>query len=308
VIGYTIRRLINLVPILVGVSILTFLLIHAIPGDPAAIRAGVSATPEQVEAVRRQFGLDDPLPVQYLHYLRDIVTGNFGSSFITGQDVGPELVRRFFFTFRFSLIAMCLALVLGILAGVASALRPRTLADTCITGLSILGLAMPSFWLGLMLLQVFAGTWQVLPSGGSGSWRNLVLPSIVLATSSAAVLARMTRASMLDTLDQDFVRTLKAAGVRRPQIVYKHALRNALNPVITMAGLQFGFMLAGTVVVEVVFSLPGVGRMIVTSIFARDYPVVQGGLLLLATTFVLVNLVTDLLYAIANPRIRYGSD
>lgn len=304
--GYSIRRLLNLIPILIGVSILTFLIIHAIPGDPAAIRAGVGATGRQVEAVRSQFGLADPLPVQYLHYLRDVLTGNFGDSFTTGQHVGPELLRRFVFTFRISVLSMVIALAIGILAGVSSALRPNTLSDMGITSISILGLAMPSFWLGLLLLQVFSGSLGWLPSGGTGTWKNLVLPAFVLATSSSAVITRMTRASMLDTLNQDYIRTLKAAGIRRRRIIYRHALRNALNPVITMAGLQFGFLLAGTVVVEVVFSLPGVGRMIVTAIFARNYPVVQGGLLLLATTFVVVNLITDLLYAVANPRIRYG--
>lgn len=305
-IGYALRRLAQLIPILFGVSVATFLLLHAIPGDPAVIVAGAGATNAEIDALRKSMGLDDSLLAQYGHYVANVVTGNFGNSFVTHLPVGPELLSRFLFTLRLSVVAMAGAVIIGIVAGVSAALRSGRTSDLIITAISMLGLAMPGFWLGLMLLELFAAKLRWLPAGGSGSWANIVLPAFVLATSGAAIIARMTRASMLGTLGQDYIRTLAAAGVERWRIVYQHALRNALNPVITVAGLQFGFLLAGVVVIEVVFTLPGVGNMIVMAIFARDYPIVQGGLLLLATTVVVVNLLTDLAYAVANPRIRYG--
>lgn len=305
--AYALRRLLHLIPILFGVSVATFLLLHAIPGDPAVILAGAGATNGEIAALRKSLGLDEPLLVQYADYLRNVVTGNFGNSFVTHLPVGPQLLSRFLFTLRLSVVSMVAAIIIGIVAGVSAAVRSGRASDMLITGLSMLGLAMPGFWLGLMLLELFAAKLRWLPAGGSGSWSNLVLPAFVLATSGAAIIARMTRASMLDTLSQDYIRTLAAAGIERWRIVYRHALRNALNPVITVAGLQFGFLLAGVVVIEVVFTLPGVGNTLVTAIFSRDYPVVQGGLLLLATTVVVVNLLTDLIYAIANPRIRYGA-
>ena len=303
---YLLARTGQLLPVLLGVTLLTFAVLHAIPGDPAALRAGVEATESQLAAIRAEMGLTRPLYAQYLGYLGQVLQGDFGESFRSGQPVGPELLRRFGFTFSLSLLSMGLALLIGIPAGVAAALTRTSWRDTMIMVLAMVSLSMPTFWLALILLQIFAGGLGWLPAGGSGTWRHLVLPAVVLGTGVAAVITRITRSSMIDVLSQDYIRTLTSAGLSRTRIIYRHALRNALNPVITMASLQFGFLLAGAVIVEVVFSLPGIGRMVVMAIFNRDYPIVQGGLLLLAGSFVAVNLVSDVLYALANPRIRYG--
>jgi peptide/nickel transport system permease protein len=303
---YTLRRIVLLIPVLLGVSLLSFSLLHVIPGDPVTILAGVDATPEVLERIRADFGLNDPLPVQYARYVARAVQGDLGIS-IRGRDpVAQVLAQRFQFTFQLTILSMVLAIAIGVLAGVIAATNQGSWLDAAIMVVALAGISVPSFWLGLLLLQIFAGMLSWLPAGGSGTPLHLLLPSLVLGTSGAAVVARMTRGSMLDVIRQDYVRTLRANGLPERLIVYKHALRNALNPVITVVGLQFGVLMAGAVVVETVFSLPGVGRLMVNAIFNRDYPVIQGGMLLLAVAFVLVNLLTDMAYALINPRIRYS--
>lgn len=302
---YFLSRLAQLVPVVLGVAVFTFLILHLIPGDPAQIRAGTDVSEEGVQAIREEYGLDDPLPVQFGSYVWKAVHGDLGTSIHTGETVSRALLDRFVFTIELTSLSIVVAIVLGLTAGVIAATHQNSWLDNAIMVVSLTGLSMPRFWLGLILLQIFAGQLGWFPSGGGGGFDHLVLPAIVLGTSVAASITRMTRAAMLEVIRQDFVRTLRANGVSRFLIVYKHALRNALNPVLTVIGANFGFLLAGTVVVETVFSLPGVGRLMITSIFNRDYPMIQGGLLLLAIVFVLVNLVTDLLYAAVNPRVRY---
>jgi peptide/nickel transport system permease protein len=303
--SYALRRIAYLVPVVLGVSLVSFSLLHFIPGDPAVVLAGVGATPQDLEGIRAEYGLNEPLPVQYLNYLTRAARGDLGISIRTRDPVARTLATRLQLTLQLTVLSMLLSVSLGVLAGVLAATHHNTWIDTSIMVTALTGISIPGFWLGLLLLVVFAGMLHWLPAGGSGTPFHLILPSIVLGTSGAAVIARMTRASMLDVTRQDYLRTLRANGVSEQLIVYKHALRNALNPVITVVGLQFGFLLGGAVIVESVFALPGVGMLMVNAIFNRDYPVVQGGMLVIAVLFVLVNLLTDLTYGLVNPRIRY---
>jgi peptide/nickel transport system permease protein len=303
--SYALRRIAYLVPVVLGVSLVSFSLLHFIPGDPAVVLAGVGATPQDLEGIRAEYGLNEPLPVQYLNYLTRAARGDLGISIRTRDPVARTLATRLQLTLQLTVLSMLLSVSLGVLAGVLAATHHNTWIDTSIMVTALTGISVPGFWLGLLLLVVFAGMLHWLPAGGSGTPFHLILPSIVLGTSGAAVIARMTRASMLDVTRQDYLRTLRANGVSEQLIVYKHALRNALNPVITVVGLQFGFLLGGAVIVESVFALPGVGMLMVNAIFNRDYPVVQGGMLVIAVLFVLVNLLTDLTYGLVNPRIRY---
>ena len=304
-IGYTLRRIAYLVPVIVGVSLVSFGLLRFIPGDPAVVLAGVGATEADLQGIRQEYGLDQPVPVQYVAYIGKALRGDLGISIRTRDPVSRTLFQRLQLTVQLTLLSMLISVSLGVFAGVVAATRHNTWVDTAIMVTSLAGISLPGFWLGLILLVVFAGMLHWLPAGGSGTPLHLILPAIVLGTSGAAVIARMTRGSMLDVIRQDYLRTLRANGVSEQLIVYKHALRNALNPVITVVGLQFGFLLGGAVIVESVFALPGVGALMVNAIFNRDYPVVQGGMLVIATLFVLVNLGTDLLYGLVNPRIRY---
>jgi ABC-type dipeptide/oligopeptide/nickel transport system permease component len=303
---YIARRLLQVIPVLIGVSLVAFGVLHLIPGDPAAIIAGPEATEVELAAIRRQLGLDAPLPVQYVRFLEHALQGDLGVSLRTREPVIELLVTRIAFTFQLTLLTMAIAVTLGVVTGVIAATKHNTWIDSAVMLFALVGLSIPSFWLGLMGLILFAATLGWLPSGGAGGIEHLILPAVVLGASGAAVITRMTRSSMLEVIGQDYIRTLRAMGVPARSIVFKHALRNALNPVITVVGLEFGSFLAGTTVVETVFSLPGVGRLMVSAIFNRDYAVIQGGMLVLALLFVFVNLATDLLYAFMNPRIRFS--
>ena len=303
---YIVRRVAQVIPVLLGVSIVAFAVLHLIPGDPAAIIAGPEATDAELVAIRRQLGLDAPLPVQYFRFVEQAVQGDLGVSLRTREPVVDLLASRIGFTFQLTVLTMFIAVVVGVLTGVIAAMNHNTWIDSAVMVFALAGLSIPSFWLGLMGLIVFAATLGWLPSGGAGGIEHLVLPAVVLGASGGAVITRMTRSSMLEVIGQDYIRTLRAMGVPGRSIVFRHALRNALNPVITVVGLEFGSFLAGTTVVETVFSLPGVGRLMVSAIFTRDYAVIQGGMLVLALLFVVVNLATDLLYAFMNPRIRFS--
>lgn len=302
---YTLRRILLLVPVLAGVSLASFFLLHLIPGDPAVILAGVEASPAEVQAIRHEFGLSAPLPVQYVRYIARALRGDLGISIHNRAPIAATVMTRMRFTTGLTVISLALAVTIGVMAGVLAATRQNSWLDSGIMLLALVGVSVPSFWLGLLLLLVFAGMLHWLPAGGSGGLQHLVLPAVVLGMSGAPVIARLVRASMLDVIRQDYIRALRAHGLPERLIIYRHALRNALNPVITVIGLQFGFLLAGAVIVETVFGLPGVGVLMVAAIFSRDYPVIQGGMLLIAVAFVLVNLLTDLAYAWVNPRIRY---
>lgn len=302
---YTLKRLAMLIPVLLGVSIISFSLLRMVPGDPAVLLAGEDANPDFIEAVRQEHGFDQPVHIQYLRFLGNVVRGDFGVSIRSREPVINLLKQRFAFTLKLSLCAILIATIIGLIAGIISATRQYSIFDNLSMIGALFGISMPIFWLGLLLMLVFAVHLRWLPAGGSGELRHLILPAIAMGAASAAVIARMTRASMLEVIRQDYIRTARANGLRERIVIYKHALKNAMIPVITVFGLEFGYMLGGAVLTETVFSLPGIGRLMVEGIFQRDYAVVQGAMILVATTFVLVNLLTDIAYAFFDPKIRY---
>lgn len=303
-IKFIVRRLILLIPVLIGVSVIAFLMLHLAPGDPAKLLAGLEASAEDVAALRVRFGLDKPLFVQYFMFLKGIFDGSL-ISFKYEMPVVNVIAPRILNTLKLSCASILVALTVGMIAGILSAVRRHSIVDYIATTMALLGVSMPVFWWGLILIMIFSVYLMWLPSGGMGDLRHLILPAIVLGTSSAGVIARMTRSSMMDILKQDYITAAKAKGLPSRIVVYRHALRNALIPTVTVVGLEFGYMLAGAVLTETVFSWPGIGRLIVDSIMARDYPVVQASLVLVAGLFVMVNLGVDILYAFLDPRIRY---
>jgi len=305
--GYVIRRLLLAIPVIIGVSILVFSIVRFIPGDPARAIAGVHASPRYVEQVRRELLLDEGLHVQYFVYMTNLVQGDMGRSALTRRPVTVELMERFPNTLVLTAAAMAIAIAFGMSAGIVSATRRYSLFDNFSMLAALIGVAAPVFWLGIMFQLLFSVNLGWLPSGGIGTWRHLVLPALTLGLATTALIARITRSSMLDVLGQDYITTARSKGLVERIVIYKHALKNALIPVVTVMGLQFGTLLGGAVLTETVFSWPGIGRLMVDSILNRDYPVVQGAVLLLAVFFVLINLVVDVIYAYLDPRITYGS-
>lgn len=303
--NYLLRRLLHIIPVLFGVTLLTFSMLHLIPGDPAQILAGPDASANDIAALRQQMGLDKSLPVQYLDYLTGLVQGDLGRSMSTRRPVLDELMDRFPNTIILAIAGVGVAVLLGIPIGVIAAIRARTMVDHAGMVLALLGISAPAFWLGFVLMMVFSVQLGWLPSAGYRSWGHLVLPAITLGTGAMAIVARMTRSSLLEVLRQDYVRTARAKGLHEIIVIAKHALRNALIPTTTVVGLSFGSLLGGAVLTEMVFAWPGLGRLIVYSIGIRDLPVIQGAVLLLALTFVLVNLGVDLLYSLIDPRVRH---
>ncbi len=298
------RRLVMLIPVLIGVSIISFLILHLAPGDPAELLAGEEATQQDIMRVRHQFGLDKPLYVQYFRFIEGIFDGELKSlkfELPVIDVIGPRLVN----TLELSLASIVIAVVIGMLAGVLSATHRYSWIDYISTVVALMGVSLPVFWWGLLLILLFAVKIGILPSGGMGGFSHLILPAVVLGTASTAIIARMTRSSMLDVLRQDYITTARSKGLVERIVIYRHALRNALIPTVTVVGLQFGYMLAGAVLTETVFSWPGVGRLLVDSILSRDFPVVQASLLIIAGIFVIVNLMVDIIYALLDPRIRY---
>jgi len=312
--AYALRRLLLAVPVLFGVSVLVFAVLHLAPGDPAAIMLGAQATKEDVERLRRELGLDQPLFVQYLNWIGQVARGDLGRSIPLGRAVLPEVLLRFKATLLLTAGALAIAVLLGLIAGIVSAVKQYSWLDRMSMGVAVTGVSLPVFWTGIMLIIVFALQLRWFPSSGMSSpygsgvadvlW-HLVLPAVTLGTASAAALARLTRSSVLEIIRQDYVRSARAKGLAERAVIARHVLKNAVNPIITVLGVQVGFLLGGAILTETVFSWPGLGSMMVRAIQARDYPLVQGGVLLIATTFVLVNLVVDLLYAVFDPRIRY---
>ena len=303
---YALQRLILAVPVLIGVSVLTFLMLHFVPGDPVAAmfigQGGAKA--EQLEEVREQLGLNDPLPVQYVNYMKGVVQGDLGRSIRTNEPVSEMISRNFPPTLQLTLASMGLAVVLGVTLGVVAAIKRGTIVDNLTMVVALAGVSMPSFWLGLLLISVFSirlGWFSII--GGAG-WQNLVLPSVALGFAAAAIIARMVRSSLLEVLGENFITTARAKGLAERRVIVRHAFRNAAIPVLTIVGLQFGGLLAGAVIVESVFSRQGIGRMLVNALQSRDFPVAQGGVLFVATVYVLVNLVVDLLYGVVDPRIQ----
>jgi len=304
-IQYAIRRLLLAVPTLLGVSMLVFGILRMLPGDPATAMAGVHATQEVVERIRAEHGLDKPIHLQYLGFMKDLFRGNLGKSIRTALPVTTEVVSRLIPTLELTAVSMVLAVLLGVIVGVISAAKPYTVFDYGSMLGALVGLSAPVFWLGLMLMLLFSLQLGWLPAAGRGDFRYLILPSVTLAASSVALIARFTRSTMLEVLRSEYIATARAKGLRENRVILRHALSNAMIPILTIIGLRFGALLSGAVLTENVFAWPGVGRLVVDSISARDYPVVQGAVLMIAVSFVFINLVVDLLYGVVNPRIRY---
>ena len=305
--SYLIRRTIQTVLLLWGVTIIVFLLVHLTPGDPALLMLGDAATDAAVEDLREQLGLNEPLPVQYAKYMGNIVQGDFGRSIRAQRPVLPYVMDRFPETLKLTAGALLVALLISLPIGIFAAVKHGTPYDNASMFLALIGQATPGFWLGLMLIALFAVRLQLLPASGAGegfSIKHLILPSITLASFLIGLLVRLTRSSMLDVLQQDFVRTARAKGLREQAVIIRHALRNALIPLITVIGIQVGTLLGGAVVTETVFAWPGVGSLVVQAISQRDYPVVQAIVLLLALVFVLINYIVDITYHLLDPRIR----
>jgi peptide/nickel transport system permease protein len=305
VITYVARRVVASVPTLWGVATVVFVMARLLPGDPARVIAGVLASPEDVERIRQQMGLDQPLWVQYGNFLGSLLRLNLGTSAHTNAPVIEEIGSRLPYTVELAVVALVLAVTVGVLAGVAAAIRRNTMLDLLISSFSVFGVSMPVYWLGLMMIILFAIDLRLLPAAGADEPTSILMPAVTLALFSLGLIARMTRSSMLEVLGQDYVRTARAKGAPLRSVVFRHALRNALLPIMTVIGLQFGALLGGAVVTETVFAWPGVGRLLIDSIFFRDYPVVQGLVLMFGTTFVVINLLVDLLYAYVDPRIHY---
>lgn len=331
---YITKRVLMLLPVLLGVSILAFSLIRLAPGDPALTISGLHASPQVISAIREKYGLDKPLTTQYWVWLKQVLRGDLGRSIVSNEYVTKEILERFPNTIELTMLAMIFAVVIGSIAGITSASRQYSVFDYSFMGVALFGLSMPVFWLGIMLMMIFGVYLRWLPISGRismmisfqritgfylldslitgnftafiSSLRHLILPSVALSTIPMATIARVTRSSMLEVLRQDFIRTERAKGLSERMVIYKHAVRNAMIPVITVIGLNFGLLLAGAILTETVFSWPGIGRYVVDAVNMRDYPVVQGCVLFFALMFVIVNLITDIVYVYIDPRIHYG--
>ena len=302
---YIVRRLLETIPLMIIISIFVFMFIHILPGDPARTMAGVEATPEEIEAIREEFGLNDPLLVQYANYMKDLLRGDMGRSLKSNIPVSELIWSRFQFTIQLVCAGLIWAPFLGIFIGVICAIKRGTWVDLGGMLLAICGLSAPGFWIGLIGIQFFCVKLGALPSAGLDSWKSLVLPSLVTGTGIMATLARYSRSSMLETLREDYVRTARAKGQKEFTVMFRHAFKNSLIQIITILGLQIGGLLSGSVITETIFSIPGMGRLLVDSIGYRDYPAIQGLLMIFALQYVLINLVVDVLYGVINPKIRY---
>ncbi len=302
---YIVSRLISTIIVVFGVVVVAFLVLYLIPGDPAYIIAGPWATPEAVENIRIELYLDQPLPIQFILYLTSLLRGDFGSSVISHRPVLLELIPRYLNTLQLALASLTIASIIGVIIGVTTALRHRSVYDTVTMGSTILTISTPSFILGLFLLYIFSLYLRWFPSFGRSSPLSIVLPAITNAAWSLANIARLTRTSVLETLNKEFVRTMKAMGLPDRIVNYKYALKNAIIPVLVIIGIQFGYSLAGAVFTEAVFSWPGIGTTIISAIFSRDFPMLRGGILLVSISFVVVNLITDIIISRIDPRIRY---
>lgn len=304
---YILRRLAQVVPVLFGISVFTALMIHLVPGDPVLVFAGNKpVSDERYQQLRHQYGLDKPIWEQYTTYLVNLLHGNLGTGIANQRPVSDTIAEAFWPTVQLTLAGLAVALLIGVSLGILAALFHNTWFDTGAMALALLGVSMPAFYLGLLLLFAFSFRFHLFPATGLGDWKHLVLPALTVGFASSAYIARLVRSSMLETLHQDYVVTARAKGLRERAVVLRHALKNALIPVVTYLGLQFAGLLTGAVVTETVFSRPGLGRVAVTAISNRDFPVIQGTVLFFAATYVLVSLVVDLSYAVIDPRIRYG--
>ena len=313
---YVIRRLLALVLVVFGVTVAVFLMVRLIPGDVVTVLLGSEgvADPQRLALMRHYFGLDQPLYLQYAEWLGNILHGDFGVSLMTGRPILPDVLARLPVTLQLTVMAMLLSLLVAVPAGILSAARPDSLADSAVRVAALIGLSVPNFWLATLLVLFVSLYWRVLPTSGYvplsvdplGSVRSLLLPALSLALPNLAIVLRMTRSSMLEVLRQEYIVTARSKGLRERLVIARHALRNALIPIVTVAGIQVGYLLGGAIVIEQIFALPGLGTLILGAITQRDYPLLQAGVLFIAVAFPLVNLVVDLLYAYLDPKIRYG--
>ncbi|PXN70224.1 glutathione ABC transporter permease GsiC [Salmonella enterica] len=303
--NYVLKRLLGLIPTLLIVAVLVFLFVHLLPGDPARLIAGPEADAQVIALVRQQLGLDQPLHVQFWRYITHVLQGDFGTSMVSRRPVSEEIASRFLPTLWLTITSMIWAVLFGMAIGIAAAVWRNRWPDRLGMTLAVTGISFPAFALGMLLMQIFSVDLGWLPTVGADSWQHYILPSLTLGAAVASVMARFTRSSFVDVLSEDYMRTARAKGVSETWVGLKHGLRNAMSPVVTMMGLQFGFLLGGSIVVEKVFNWPGLGRLLVDSVDMRDYPVIQAEVLLFSLEFILINLVVDVLYAAINPAIRY---
>lgn len=301
---YVLRRLLLLIPVIIGVTFIVFTIMHFSPGDPAQMRLGEHAPEAAVEALREEMGLNDNFFVQYGRFIANALRGDFGRSYVTQNEVFAEVLSRFPATLKLTIAGLIVAVIIGIPVGIISATKQYSITDNVTMILALLGVSMPNFWLGLMLILLFAVTLGLLPSGGDAGFSSLILPAITLGTGVAAIITRMTRSSMLEVIRQDYIRTARSKGVIERKVVNHHALKNALIPIVTVVGLEFGNLLGGAVLTETIFSWPGIGRLMVASIQQRDTPMVLGAVIFMSVAFSIVNLVVDILYAYLDPRIK----
>lgn len=309
---YVLKKLLTLVPVLLGVSVLVFMIMHLTPGDPAETILGPDVPQATIDHLREQLGLDQPLAVQYGRFLVQLLHGDLGTSIQNNQPVTRQIAARYPFTLELALVSVAVSMIVGVVTGVLSAVSKGSIGDTLAMILALMGVSAPSFWVGLMLMLFFAYRLGWFPASGYGGplwtwdgWKSVALPALSLGLGAAATVARMTRSSMLEVLNQDYVRTARSKGLTPWRVTVRHAMSNALIPVITVVGLQLGHLLGGAVITEQVFAWPGIGTLVVNAIGVRDFPVVQGVVLVIALSFVLVNVLVDLLYGFIDPRIRY---
>ena len=311
---YIIRRVLGLIPVLILVAVVSFLLIHIIPGDPAAVMLGTDATPQEVEKLREDLGLNEPLHVQFYRWISRVLRGDLGDSFFMGRPVTVALLERLPATILLAVAALFFAVLIGVPAGIIAAIKQNSIIDQLVMITALIGVSLPSFWIGLNLILIFSVNLRWLPSGGYvpltenfiDGLRCLLMPAFALGFMQAALIARMTRSSMLEVLRQDYIRTARSKGLAEQVVVGLHALKNAMIPILTVIGTAFGVLLGGAVIVETVFAYPGIGRLVVAAVQRRDYPVIQGALLLISSIYVLVNLLVDVLYTLIDPRIKYN--
>lgn len=302
---FIVKKIVLMIPVLIVMSLIVFSIFYFGPGDPVSRIAGPNATQEVYENISRKYGLDQPFAVQYARFIKSVVKGDLGISILQQRPVVQMIQQRLPVTLQIGLLGFLITFIIAIPVGVIAAVKKNTIVDyTSMTGI-LLGMALPTFWLGMLLLYFFAYKLRWFPISGDGSIKQLILPSLAIGLTNAAVTARMVRSNMLEVLNQDFVRTARSKGLLEKTVVYIHALKNAMIPIITIMGLRLGWILGGSVALEIIFSIPGLGRLMVDSILARDFPVVQGAMLVLTSSIILANMLADILYAVVDPRIRY---
>ena len=302
---YIIKKLILTIPILLGASIIVFMLIHIAPGDPVHLIVGPNVTPEVYDNIVEKLGLNEPLPAQYFKFLSNVVRGDLGTSILQRRPVLDIIKERLPITLELGIASLLVSFAIAIPAGVIAAVKRKSAADYVSMSAALVGMSMPTFWFGLLLLYFFAYRWRLFPISGYGTWQHLVLPAFTMGLTDAAVTARMVRSSMLEVIRQDYVRTARSKGLSERVVINQHALKNAMIPIITLLGLRVGWIMGGSVILELVYSRPGLGRLMIDAILSRDYPIVQGSMLVLTLCIILANVAADVLYAVVDPRIKY---